>query len=64
MEGASDATAPTAAMPAPPTTVLRDIGGLLSVVIRNSVRLTTTGAGFRFVTFRSRRTADLGIRRV
>lgn len=37
MEGASDAAAPAAAMPAPPTTVLCDIGGLLSVAIRNSV---------------------------
>jgi hypothetical protein len=40
MEGASDAAAPTAAMPAAPTTVLRDIGGLLSAAIRNSVCLT------------------------
>jgi hypothetical protein len=32
-EGASDAAAPAATMPAPPTTVRREIGDLLSVVI-------------------------------
>jgi hypothetical protein len=33
MEGATDAATPAAARPAAPTTVLREIGGLVSAVI-------------------------------